>query len=286
MIGQRIGRYEVRALIGKGGMGDVYRARDTSLDREVALKVLPPALQHDRERRTRIEREAKTVAALNHPNVVTLHAVEEIDGVFFLVMELVDGHTLDAEIPEDGLPLGRFFELALPLTGALAAAHARGITHRDIKAQNVMIDGEGRVKVLDFGLAQSPEPPAAHTDQTMTIDSETSREGVVVGTAAYMSPEQAEGKPVDPRSDVFSLGVLLYEMITGRRPFAGETRLSTLTSVLRDQPRPLVDFRADLPRHLGRILRRCLEKDPGLRYETARSVLYDLEILRDEVISD
>ena len=285
MIGKRIGRFEICALIGKGGMGEVYSALDTSLDRHVALKILPPDLQRDPERRARIEREAKTVAALNHPNVVTLHAVEEIDGLFILVMELVEGRTLDAVIPEGGFPLDRFFELALPLTEAVSAAHARGITHRDLKSQNVMIDGNGRVKVLDFGLARWAEAQPEHNDQTMTIDSDMTREGVVVGTAAYMSPEQAEGKPIDPRSDVFSLGVLFYEMITGRRPFMGETRMSTLTSVLRDDPRPLIELRDDLPRQIGRILRRCLEKDPELRYETARGVLYDLEILRDEVYS-
>jgi len=285
MIGKRIGRYEIRALIGKGGMGEVYSALDTSLDRVVALKILPPDLQQDPERRARIEREAKTVAALNHPNVVTLHAVEEIDGLFILVMELVEGRTLDAVVPGQGLPLDRFFATALPLAEAVSAAHARGITHRDLKSQNVMIDGDGRVKVLDFGLARWVETQPEHIDQTMTIDSDMTREGVVVGTAAYMSPEQAEGKPIDPRSDVFSLGVLLYEMITGRRPFTGETRMSTLTSVLRDDPRPLVELRDDIPRQVGRILRRCLEKDPELRYETARGVVYDLEILRDEVYS-
>ena len=285
MIGKTLGRYEILGLLGSGGMGEVYRARDTNLGREVAVKLLPAELGTDAERRARFEREAQSIAALNHPNVVTLYAFEEADDVPFLVMELVAGCTLEEEIPANGLSQQRLFELALALIDAVAAAHAKGITHRDLKPQNVMIDGEGRVKVLDFGLAKLLTQPAESVDATIAIDPAATREGFIVGTAAYMSPEQAEGKPVDARSDVFSLGILLYQMITGTRPFNGDTQMSTLTAVLRDEPRPVLELRPDLPRQLSRILRRCLEKDPDRRYESAKGLRYDLEILQQELIS-
>ncbi len=286
MIGKTLAHYEILRSLGRGGMGEVYLARDSKLGREVALKLLPPDLQADPARRARFEREAQTVAALNHPNVVTLHAVEEADGHPFLVMEFVDGQTLDEAIGADGLPLGRFFDLALSLTEAVAAAHAKGITHRDLKPRNVMIDREGRLKVLDFGLAkllEEAEEPAS--DETIAADPGVTREGTIVGTAAYMSPEQAEGKPVDSRSDVFSLGILLYQMVTGQKPFEGETHMSTLTAVMRDDPRPVVEIRPEVPRQLARIIRRCLEKTPDRRYESARGVHYDLQILREEMDS-
>jgi serine/threonine protein kinase/tetratricopeptide (TPR) repeat protein len=291
VIGKKLGHYEIVASLGRGGMGEVYLARDTKLGREVALKLLPPAVQADPARRARFEREARTVAALNHPHVITLHAVEEADGRTFLVMEYVDGCTLEDEIPAGGLPVRRFFDLALALSGAVAAAHAKGITHRDLKPANVMIDAQDRLKVLDFGLAkllQEPfrEPSAPSGDETLPADvAAVTREGMIVGTVAYMSPEQAEGKPVDSRSDVFSLGILLYQMATGQRPFGGDSQLSTLTAVLRDDPPPVVDIRPEMPRQLARIVRRCLEKDPHRRYESARGVYYDLQILREELDS-
>jgi TolB-like protein/Flp pilus assembly protein TadD len=285
MEGRSLLHYQIVRLLGKGGMGEVYLARDTKLGREVALKLLPRNLAGDESRRQRFQREAQTIASLNHPNVVTVHAVEEVDGQPFLVMELVQGQTLDALIPAGGFPVGRFFELALPLSAALAAAHAQGITHRDLKPQNVMIDPQGQLKVLDFGLAklvEETEQPV--TNQTLTANQIT-REGTIVGTAAYMSPEQAEGKTVDVRSDVFSLGVLLYQMLTGRQAFQGETHMSTLTAVLRDDPAPVLEIRPGLPRQLARILRRCLEKTPDRRFESAKGVLYELEMLREEMAS-
>jgi len=285
VIGKTLAQYEILGLLGSGGMGEVYRARDTNLGREVAVKLLPAELGTDAERRARFEREAQAVAALNHHNVVTLYAFEAANDVLFLVMELVEGRTLEEEIPANGLSQQRLFEMALALTDAVAAAHAKGITHRDLKPQNVMIDGEGRVKVLDFGLAKLLAQPAESVDATIAIDPGATREGFIVGTAAYMSPEQAEGKPVDARSDVFSLGILLYQMITGTRPFNGDTQMSTLTAVLRDEPRPVLELRPDLPRQLSRILSRCLEKDPDRRYESAKGLRYDLEILQRELIS-
>jgi len=284
MIGKTLAHYEILRSLGRGGMGEVYLARDTKLGREVALKLLPEALKADPARRARFEREAQTVAALNHPHVVTLHAVEEADGQPFLVMEFIDGETLDEAIGPQGLPLRRLLDLALPLTEAVAAAHARGITHRDLKPGNVMLDREGRLKVLDFGLAKLLDE-AGPGDQDQTIEATTTREGTIVGTAAYMSPEQAEGKPVDSRSDVFSLGILIYQMATGQKPFQGDTQMSTLTAVLRDDPQPVIAIRPDLPRQLARIVRRCLEKAPARRYESARGLHYDLEILREELDS-
>jgi non-specific serine/threonine protein kinase len=284
MIGKTLAHYEILRSLGRGGMGEVYLARDTKLGREVALKLLPDELKTDAARRARFEREAQTVASLNHPHVVTLHAVEEAEGRPFLVMEFVDGRTLDEVIDDGGLSVGRFFDLALALTEAVAAAHAKGITHRDLKPGNVMLDSSGRLKVLDFGLAKLLEEPSVTADDE-TIAAAATREGVIVGTAAYMSPEQAEGKPVDARSDVFSLGILLYQMVTGQKPFQGDTQMSTLTAVLRDEPRPLIELRPDLPRQLARIIRRCLEKDPERRYESARGIRYDLEILREELDS-
>ncbi len=286
MIGKTLAHYEILRSLGRGGMGEVYLARDTRLGREVALKFLPADLQTDPSRRARFEREAQTVAALNHPHVVTVHAVEEAGGQPFIVMEFVDGKTLDEVVDAGGLPMSRFFELALALTDAVAAAHARGITHRDLKPRNVMIDGDGRLKVLDFGLAKLlEEAPEAGDDATIAADPGVTREGTIVGTAAYMSPEQAEGKPVDNRSDVFSLGILLYQMLTGRKPFEGDTLMSTLTAVLRDEPRPVIEIRPDLPRQMSRIIRRCLEKAPDRRYESARGIHYDLRILREEMDS-
>jgi serine/threonine protein kinase/TolB-like protein/Flp pilus assembly protein TadD len=284
MIGKRLAHYDVLEKIGSGGMGEVYRARDTRLDRDVALKILPPEMARDPDRRARFEREARAIAALKHPNIITIHAVEEDGDVRFLAMEFVEGRTLTRAIPAGGLAIDSFLDLAIPLAAAVAAAHAKGITHRDLKPDNVMIEPDGRLKVLDFGLAKLLEVGPGN-DATVVAGPGATQDGHILGTVAYMSPEQAEGKPVDPRSDVFSLGILLYEMITGERPFQGDTQISTITSILRDAPRPVHERRHDLPRQLDRILQRCLEKDPDRRYETARGLRNDLETLRTEVHS-
>src|SRR4029078_8433541 len=206
----RLGPYEIVSPLGSGGMGEVYRARDTKLNRDVALKILPEDLAKDPERATRFEVEARAVAALRHPNIVTIYAVEEVDGVRFMAMELVEGKTLAQVIPPGGLALDRFLDIASPLAGAVAPAHAKGITHRDLKPDNVMVEPDGRIKVLDFGLAKLLEVGLV-SDLTLSTGPRSTQEGRILGTVAYMSPEQAEGKPVDPRSDVFSLGIILYE---------------------------------------------------------------------------
>ena len=283
MVGTRIGHYYIGESLGKGGMGEVYAADDTRLGRRVALKVLPRELAMDRDRRERFEREARAVAALNHPNIVTIYSVEEADGVPFLTLELVEGRTLDAFIPPGGLPLDRFLAYAIPLADAVGAAHQRGITHRDLKPGNVMVGDDGRVKVLDFGLAKLKESDASLAASLPT--QELTGEGRIVGTVAYMSPEQAEGKPVDQRSDVFSLGVVLFEMATSQRPFKGDTQVSLLSAIIKDTPSVITDVRADLPRDLARIVRRCLSKDPEDRYQTAKDLRNDLRALKEDLSS-
>jgi TolB-like protein/Tfp pilus assembly protein PilF len=261
-------------------MGEVYRAQDTKLGRDVALKVLPEELAREPERRKRFEREARAVAALKHPNIVTIHSVEEADGVHFITMELVEGETLSDIIPQRGLALDRFFDLAIPLADAVSSAHAKGIAHRDLKPANIMLDADGRLKVLDFGLAKLFEP-GTEADQTVGSESDTA-EGRILGTAAYMSPEQAEGDTVDHRSDVFSLGIIFYEMVTGDRPFKGKTSISTISAVLRETPLSVSDIKPGLPRHLGRIIKRCLAKDPDRRYQTVLDLRNDLRDLKEE----
>ncbi len=285
MIGKQLGHYRVVAALGKGGMGEVWIAEDTRLHRKVALKTLPEAMAADPARRARFEREAQAIAALNHPNIVTIHSVEESEGTAFITMELIEGNKLTELIPADGLALEPFLEIALPLAEALAAAHQQGITHRDVKPDNVMLTHDGHLKVLDFGLAKLAAPSPATALDTATRTAVTA-EGKILGTVSYMSPEQAEGKPVDARSDVFSLGVVLYQLATGQTPFVGDTPISTITSIIRDTPQPIGDLKPALPRHLGRIVSRCLNKDPELRYQAAKELRNDLLQLKTETTTE
>ena len=266
-------------------MGEVYLAQDTKLGRQVALKVLSAQLASDPDRRERFEREARAAAALNHPNIVTIHSVEEADGVHFLTLEVVDGETLAEKIVPGGMPLDRVLALGIPLADAVGAAHQRGITHRDLKPANVMLTSDGRLKVLDFGLAKVKEEARAAEDAMMPTAVALTGEGRIVGTVAYMSPEQAEGRNVDARSDVFSLGIILYEMATGVRPFAGETPMSVMSSILKDTPKPVSEVRAGLPRELSKIVNRCLAKDVEDRYQSAKDLRNDLRALKNELTS-
>jgi TolB-like protein/Tfp pilus assembly protein PilF len=251
-------------------MGEVYRATDTKLGRDVALKVLPAEMAGDPERLGRFQREARAVAALNHPHIVTLFSVEEADGVHFLTMELVEGQPLDRLIPASGLPVEQIIEIAGALADALSAAHEKGIMHRDLKPANVMVTEDGRVKVLDFGLAKDVRAESS-SDATLTSAGHT-QVGIVMGTPAYMSPEQISGRALDHRTDIFSLGVLLHEMCTGQRPFMGPSSAELTSAILRDTPPSITDTRSDLPSDLARVIRRCLEKDPRYRVQTARDV--------------
>jgi serine/threonine protein kinase len=282
MIGQTVAHYKILEQIGSGGMGDVYLAEDTTLDRKVALKILPPDLTGDTERRARFTREAKALAALNHPNIVTVYSVEEAGGVHFITMELVKGQTLSALLPKKGFGLDKFFEIAIPLVDALAAAHQQGIAHRDLKPANVMVSENGRVKVLDFGLAKAE---VSSRDGGALPTRSATQEGRVVGTPAYMAPEQAEGKTVDARSDIFSLGIVFYEMLTGERPFGGETAASIVASILKDTPRPVRELQPGIPRELARLVHRCLAKDPIDRYQSAIDLRHGLEETKQDVDS-
>jgi serine/threonine protein kinase/tetratricopeptide (TPR) repeat protein len=268
--GTKFGPYEIQSPLGAGGMGEVYRATDTKLGRDVALKVLPGEMAQDPERLARFRREAKALAQLDHPNIVTIHSVEECDGVHFLTMQLVEGLPLDRVIPQGGLPFEQIVEIASALGDALAAAHEKGIVHRDLKPANVMVSNEGRVKVLDFGLAKDVGASDS-ADATLTSDHRT-QAGMVMGTPAYMSPEQTSGRPLDQRTDIFSMGVVLHEMATGRRPFHGTCSAELISAILRDTPPSVTEVRPDLPSDLARIIRRCLEKDPRHRLQTARDV--------------
>ena len=282
MIGKQLGHYEIVRKIGAGGMGEVYIANDAKLHREVALKLLPEALADDPDRLERFAREAKTVAALNHPNIVTIYSVEEADGVPFITMELIRGETLDEIIPDSGMPVRQFLEIAEPLADAIAAAHAKGVQHRDLKPPNVMVDENGRLKVLDFGLAKQ-RASSGPEGVTQMLTSELTGEGKIIGTVSYMSPEQAEGKSLDHRSDIFSLGILMYEMITGQRPFAGDTNLSILSSILKDDPSSVSDVRDAIPIPVARLIQRTLAKQPGDRYQSASDLRQDLAAIRRDM---
>jgi serine/threonine protein kinase len=266
--GTRLGVYEVTAQIGEGGMGQVYRARDTKLDRDVAIKILPEAFAHDADRVARFQREAKTLASLNHPNIAIIHGLEQAGDVHALVMELVEGEDLSQRIARGAIPLDEALPIAKQIAEALEAAHEQQIIHRDLKPANVKVREDGTVKVLDFGLAKAMDPAGAaspHVSRSPTITTPAmTQAGLILGTAAYMSPEQASGRPVDKRADIWSFGVVLWEMLTGRRLFAGETVSHTLADVLRAE----IDFAklpTNTPTAIRRLLRRCLERDAKTR---------------------
>ena len=267
-----ISHYRIEGEIGRGGMGVVYRAVDTRLGRPVAIKVLPTDATADAERVRRFIREAQSASALNHPNIVTIYEVGEDGGTTFIAMELVDGTPLDRLLAQGPLPVATALDYAVQIASALAVAHASNIIHRDIKPANIVITRDGRAKVLDFGLAKLIELPT--TDATMTAFA--TAPGLIMGSAAYMSPEQAEGRPVDARSDIFSFGAVLYEMLAGRRPFAGSTHVGVMTSILRDQPPPVRNTRPDAPADIDAIIQRALAKDPAARYPDAAAMRADL----------
>jgi serine/threonine protein kinase len=272
MIGKKLSHYTVIAKLGEGGMGEVYRAEDTKLGRQVAIKVLPAEMASSQERLERFQREAKALAALDHPGIVTVYSVEESDDVHFLTMQLVEGEPLDRLIPENGLGADRILEIGTAIAEALAAAHEKGIVHRDLKPSNIMVTGDGRVKVLDFGLAKFAAPESGQLLSSEVATELHTRAGVVMGTVPYMSPEQVAGRAVDETTDIFSLGVVLYEMATGERPFDGPSSAELVSSILRDTPRPLAELRTDLPEPLAHVIGRCLEKGTADRIPSARAL--------------
>jgi serine/threonine protein kinase len=286
-LGSKLGSYEVLSLLGAGGMGEVYRARDTRLGRLVAIKVLPTERMADENRRRRFVQEARGASALSHPNIVTIYEIESADGIDFIVMEYVPGRTLDTVIPRQGMRLGDVLRIAIPIADAVARAHAAGIVHRDLKPANVMVGSDGTVKVLDFGLAKlvAQEETGSPEHETVTEEGDAgrlSRPGMVAGTAGYMSPEQAAGKKVDGRSDIFSFGAMLYEMVTGRRAFAGNSTAETLAAVLREQPKAPSELTPGVPRDLEKVILRCLQKEPDRRFQHMADVKVELQEIKEE----
>src|SRR5215467_11649527 len=267
-IGQQLGSLEITALVGKGGMGEVYRARDTKLKRDVAIKILPDEFSHDADRLSRFQREAEVLASLNHPNIAAIYDLQEADGARFLVLELVEGETLAERIQRGPIPIDEALAIAKNICEALEAAHEQGIVHRDLKPANVKITHDGKVKVLDFGLAKAMEqaPRIALSNSPTLISMAATNAGVILGTAAYMSPEQAKGKPVDKRADIWAFGVVLYEMLTGKMAFSGETVSETMAAVIMREP-DWSALPANTPWRLQRLLRRCLKKDERNRLQ-------------------
>ena len=273
--GQKLASYEIISSLGAGGMGEVYRARDTRLGREVALKILPPEVTGEPGRLERFDREARAIAALNHPNIVTLFSTEHVDGTRFLTMELVEGCTLSDLVVPRGMAVARFLEIAIAIAEALVAAHQKQITHRDLKPGNVMISADNRVKVLDFGLARIADAGGGE-DTLAATAAPLTQQGVIVGTMPYMSPEQIEGLSLDARSDLFSLGVIFHELLTGTRPFKGASSPALMSAILRDPPPDLSATRTDVPDAIARLVDRLLEKRPEDRVQTARDVFNEL----------
>jgi serine/threonine protein kinase len=281
MIGKTIAHYQILEKLGEGGMGVVYKARDTHLDRLVALKVLPPEKVADPERKRRFVQEAKAASALNHPNIITIHDIASENGADFIVMEYVQGKTLDALVPRKGLRLNETLKLAIQMADALAKAHSAGIIHRDLKPTNVMVTDDGLVKVLDFGLAKLTEVSESGDEATRSLRHQT-EEGTIVGTVSYMSPEQAEGKKVDARSDIFSFGSVLYEMATGQQAFHGDSKMSTLAAILNQEPKPISQLVPGIPRDLEKIINRCIRKAPERRWQAMPDLKGTLEELKEE----
>ncbi|MFN7984600.1 MAG: protein kinase [Vicinamibacterales bacterium] len=278
--GTRLGNYDIVGSLGAGGMGEVYRATDRRLGRQVALKVLPAGVATHADRLARFEREARTIASLNHPNIVVLYSIEDADETRFLTMELIEGDSLDRCVTAGGLASGRVVEVGIALADALVAAHEQGVVHRDLKPANVMVSRDGRIKVLDFGLAKAATPnEQVEMTQMATAAAPLSGVGLVVGTVPYMAPEQVRGEAVDARTDLFALGVMLYELCAGRRPFTGSSPSDVQSAILRDTPPPLSTVRTDVQPDLARIIERCLEKQPRARFQTALDVCNELRRL-------
>src|SRR5438128_1633090 len=280
VVGRTLGHYKILESIGKGGMGEVYRARDTRLGRDVAIKVLPPAFSTDADRLRRFEQEARAASALNHPNILVIHDVGTENGSPYMVTELLQGETLRQRLDTTTIPPRKAIDYALQIARGLAAAHDRGIIHRDLKPQNLFITRDGQLKILDFGLAKLIQPaiPLQAEAPTMLAGAHTAS-GMVMGTAAYMSPEQVRGQAADHRSDIFSFGAVLYEMLTGQRAFRGESPIETMNAILKEEPAELLEANRNVPAGLERVVSHCLEKNPNERFQSTRDLVFDLEAL-------
>src|SRR4051794_1203822 len=288
MIGQALGHYRIESKLGEGGMGVVYRAFDTHLDRPVAIKILPADATASPERKRRFVQEAKAASALNHPNIVHIYDISSSDGTDFIAMEFVPGKTLDQLIGKSGLPFKDTLRYSIQIADALARAHSAGIVHRDLKPANIIVSEDGRVKLLDFGLAKLTEKAVdfdAATETVTAVDGLQTEEGSILGTVAYMSPEQAEGRKVDARSDIFTFGSVLYEMVTGRRPFEGGSKISTLSAILNNEPRPSGELTPNVPAELEKIVSRCMRKDPERRAQHIGDIKLALEDLKEDSAS-
>src|SRR5438270_3103778 len=278
--GTKLGPYEVVSPAGAGGMGEVYRARDSRLNREVAIKVLPAQFSRDPDRVSRFRQEAQAAAALNHPNILAIHDFGEHDGSVYIVAEMLEGETLRERVRAGALSTRKAGDYAEQTARGLAAAHEKGIVHRDLKPENVFITKDGRVKILDFGLAKQSILEAGASSYTATMAGpEPTQPGTVMGTVGYMSPEQVRGKALDHRSDLFSFGAILYEMISGKRAFKGDSSIETMNAILKEDPPELSDSGLNITPGLDRIIHHCLEKEPAMRFQSARDLAFDLESL-------
>ncbi len=281
--GTILGQYEIRSPLGAGGMGEVYRAHDTRLDREVAIKVLPESLTSDPDRLHRFEQEARAAAALNHPNILAVYQMATHDGVSYMVTELLDGETLRERLRRGPVPLRKAIDYAVHIAHGLAAAHDKGITHRDLKPENLFVTKDGRVKILDFGLAKlGPAKDASGEEATLTQQTDP---GTVMGTVGYMSPEQVRGKAVDHRTDIFAFGTILYEMVTGKQTFRKPTSADTMSAILNEDPPSISSIQPATPPGLQRVVHRCLDKDPDQRFHSAHDLAFALEALTDSAIT-
>ena len=278
--GTKLDGYELLGLLGAGGMGEVYRARDSALRREVAIKVLPPFVTQDPDRLRRFEQEAQAAAALNHPNIVAVYRFGVFEDAPYLVAELLEGSTLREVLRHGALPSRKAIDYGVQIAHGLAAAHDKGIVHRDLKPENLFVTKDGRVKILDFGLAKlmQRQPDADGSEPTQTVGTDP---GVVMGTAGYMSPEQVRGKTVDHRTDIFSFGAILYEMLSGKRAFQRSTSAETMTAILHDDPPSISQVVQTAPAGLQRVVHRCLEKNPEQRFQSASDMAFALEALSD-----
>src|SRR3972149_9936005 len=283
---QAISHYQILEALGKGGMGEVYKAIDTRLQRTLAIKLLPAEFAANERRKRRLITEAKAASALNHPNICVIYEIDEVDNTLFIAMEYVEGKTLQQEIAQGPVPAAKVLDIAIQVAGALEKTHRRGIVHRDIKPSNMIISDEGHVKILDFGLARVMNRPSEETpSEATTGDAPVTEVGTIAGTVAYMSPEQICGKEVDGRSDMFSFAVMLYEMLTKRAPFQGETVFEIASSILKDDPQPLSGVNPRVPPAFDAIIRRALAKDPAPRYVSMHEMQAELKKLRSESVS-